>query len=127
MENIIKYLDEKILESENDYKIWENKNDNEAMRIEAHRRDCFTDIKAKIIGEANAQANVSGNEAIQSTNKKDGEVALPSDSILNNLLDDTDELLRHLEDFTHGKDGDAITETRHRIINYKREHLKARQ
>lgn len=44
---------------------------------------------------------------------------LPNYYILKNLLDDTDEFLRHLEDFTHGKDGDTITELRYRIRNYQ--------
>ena len=31
------------------------------------------------------------------------------------LLNEIDELLTHLENFTHGKDGDWITETRYKI------------
>ena len=34
---------------------------------------------------------------------------------LGELLNEIDELLCHLEDFTHGKDGDAITKLRHKI------------
>jgi len=34
------------------------------------------------------------------------------------LLNDIDELLCHLEDFTHGKDGDDITKMRKRIIDF---------
>ena len=40
---------------------------------------------------------------------------------LTNLLDDTDEFLRHLENFTHGKTGDNITELRYRIRNFKKQ------
>lgn len=49
------------------------------------------------------------------------------DYVLTNLLDDTEEFLRHLEDFTHGKDGDTITELRHRIRNFmSKEHLSVK-
>lgn len=48
------------------------------------------------------------------------EYAQKRDYALNNLLDDTEEFLRHLEDFTHGRDGDTITELRHRINNFKK-------
>lgn len=37
------------------------------------------------------------------------------------LLQEIDELLAHLEDFTHGKDGKAITEMRYKI----QDHLKS--
>lgn len=50
--------------------------------------------------------------------KEEGEKQ--KEQVLNNLLNDTEEFLRHLEDFTHGKDGDTITELRHRINKFKK-------
>lgn len=43
---------------------------------------------------------------------------------LDNLLNDIEEFLCHLEDFTHGRDGDTVTELRYRIRNYNKQKKK---
>lgn len=43
---------------------------------------------------------------------------------LDNLLNDIEEFLCHIENFTHGRDGDTVTELRYRIRNYNKQKKK---